>query len=81
LMGLPRFAPLRDMGTSAAPKKNCNCGSKYNFAVTDANKQVIENILSSLSNQDFLDMKRVLGLDELCYYVRKPGNKLELVCT
>lgn len=81
LLGLPRFGPLRNMTNSVTPKKGCNCGAKTNFLVSDENKQVMESILSSLTKQDFLDVKHVLGLDELCYYVRGATNKLELVCT
>jgi hypothetical protein len=79
---MTRFAPLKDVPLSTAPKKSCNCGSKQNFTTPDANKQVAENILSSLTTQDFLQIKSILGLNELCYYKRSTEkNQLELICT
>ena len=81
LLGLPRFNALRAMEQSTTPKKGCNCGARTNIVVSDTNKQIIEGILSSLTQNDFMDVKRVLALDELCYYVRGADNKLELVCT
>ena len=78
---LPKLKPLVDMQFSSAPKKACNCGGKTNFTTTDVNKQVTENLLSSLTQQDFLDIKNILGLSELCYYNRNHElNKLDMVC-
>jgi len=70
------------MEPSTSPKKSCNCGSAQNFTTPDANKQVTENIMSSLGQSDFQTIKQVLGLTELCYYQRNQTlNKLELICT
>jgi hypothetical protein len=78
---MPRFAGLVNTPLSTTPKKSCNCGSKQNITTPDVNKQVTENLLSSLSKEDFLQMKSILGLDELCYYTRNTvQNKLELIC-
>jgi hypothetical protein len=79
---VPKLAQIRDMELSTAPKKSCNCGGKQNFTTPDVNKQVSENILSSLNSSDFGQIKNALGLSELCYYRRNSSsNALELVCT
>jgi hypothetical protein len=78
---IPRFAPLLNAQASTAPKKSCNCGGRQNITTPDVNKQIAENILSSLSTDEFVKIKTVLGLSELCYYKRNTeSNKLELVC-
>lgn len=78
---MPRFAGLANTPLSTTPKKSCNCGAKQNITTPDATKQLAENLLSSLTKEDFLQMKSILELDELCYYNRNIAqNKLELVC-
>jgi len=78
---IPRFSQLQQASPSEAPKKSCNCGSKQNFTTPDANKQLAENILSSLTQEDFTKIKNVLNLEQLCYYNRDTAtNKLELTC-
>jgi len=76
---IPRLAQVTEMSLSESPKKSCNCGAKKNFTTPDVNKQVTESVLSSLSSSDFIDIKNVLGLTELCYYKREEG-KLSLIC-
>jgi hypothetical protein len=64
---------------STTPSKTCNCAKP--IRTPDINKQIIENTLSSLSTQDFQDVKAALELDELCYYSRnKDTRKLEMIC-
>ena len=78
---MPRLANLGEMSLSEAPKKSCNCGAKQNFTTPDPNKQVTENILSSLTDQDFQQIKSILSLTQLCYYKRNlERDKLELIC-
>ena len=78
---MPRFSGLLNTPLSTTPKKSCNCGSKQNITTPDVNKQITENLLSSLTKDDFLQMKSILELDELCYYSRNTThNKLELIC-
>jgi len=78
---MPKLAKLGNMTLSDAPKKSCNCGSKQNFTTPDANKQISESILSSLNEQDFLQIKNILELEQLCYYKRNlDSHKLELIC-
>ncbi len=78
---MPRFAPLAKAELSSSPKKGCNCGAKQNIVTPDVNKQIAEGILSSLTNEDFVQIKNILELSELCYYKRdKENNKLELIC-
>jgi hypothetical protein len=78
---MPKFWPLKDVPLSQAPKKSCNCGAKQNITTPDINKQTAENILNSLNDQDFLQIKSVLGLDQLCYYKRNTEtNRLDQIC-
>ena len=81
LIALPRFSQLNNATLSQAPKKSCNCGSKQNFTTPDVNKQIAENLLSSLTAEEFNTIKNVLGLSELCYYRRDPAtNTLGVNC-
>jgi hypothetical protein len=78
---IPRLNKLSTAEPSTAPKKSCNCGSKQNITTPDANKQLAENILSSLTDQDFIALKNALNLLQLCYYKRvQTTGKLEMVC-
>jgi len=78
---LPRLTAIRDMSASVAPKKSCNCGSRLNITTPDVNKQVAENVLSSLTQEEFLTIKTSLNLEQLCYYKRSAEtNSLELIC-
>jgi photosystem II stability/assembly factor-like uncharacterized protein len=78
---VPKLAQISQMELSTAPKKSCNCGGKRNITTPDVNKQVTENLLSSLGPTDFNSVKSVLGLSQLCYYRRNASsNALEQVC-
>jgi hypothetical protein len=76
---MPRFTPLTNTALSQSPKKSCNCGGKTNYVTPDGNKQIAENILSSLKSTDFQQIKSILGLNELCYY-KRVDSKLDLIC-
>jgi hypothetical protein len=76
---MPRFTPLTNKDLSQSPKKSCNCGGKVNYTTPDGNKQIAENILSSLKPSDFEQIKSILGLNELCYY-KRGQDKLEMIC-
>ena len=81
LLELPRFVSLKALEPSTSAKKSCNCGTKKNFTAPDLNKQLIEGVLSSLTLEDFGQIKDILGLSQLFYYKRSSeSNKLELVC-
>ena len=81
LLNLPKFATIKNLSPSAAPKKGCNCGHKKNVALPDNTKQIIENILTSLDGNDYTQIKNTLQLDELCVYRRNvTSNNLEMVC-
>lgn len=78
---IPKFGALTNASLSTAPKKACNCGRSANFVTPDSNQQTAESVLSSLTAADFLKVKSVLGLNQLCYYKRSADqNKLELIC-
>lgn len=78
---LPKFTLIQEMSASVAPKKSCNCGGRMNITTPDKNKQIAENILSSLNSQDFTVIKNTLDLQELCYYKRSSETgSLDLIC-
>lgn len=78
---VPALASLHALTLSKSPQKACNCGGAKNIVTPDTNKQVAEQILSSLSSEDFNKIKKTLSLDSLCYYRRNTEqNKLELIC-
>jgi hypothetical protein len=79
---LPRFSQIASMSSSTTPKKSCNCGGRVNVTTPDRNKQIAENLLTSLSPQDFTTIKNTLNLKELCYYKRSAEEgTLTLICT
>jgi hypothetical protein len=78
---VPALSPIAGLGLSTTPKKSCNCGARKQIVTPDTNKQIAEQILSSLNTEDFTKIKNVLNLDSLCYYKRNTEqNKLELIC-
>jgi hypothetical protein len=78
---MSKFNQLKDVQPSVTPKKSCNCGAKQNITTPDVNKQVAEAILSSLTEQDFLQIKEILQLTQLCHYKRDTSTgKLQLTC-
>jgi hypothetical protein len=76
---IPKFAGLQDE-PNRAMQSSCNC--KKNITVIDSNKkQTVEQVLNSLETSDFLTIKNILQLDELCYYKRNATTKaLDLIC-
>jgi len=78
---VPALAPIANLSLSTAPQKTCNCAANKKIVTADANKQLAEQILSSLTESDFIKIKNVLNLYVLCYYKRNTEqNKLELIC-
>jgi hypothetical protein len=87
---VPKLSPLLNspQASRETPTASGGCGCKRNnnTANTQASSQGLksyaENILSTLSTDDFIKIKNVLGLAEICYYTRNnQANQLELVCT
>jgi hypothetical protein len=80
---VPKLAPLLvDQQRQTSASKGCGCARKSSPAPSaQINSVNTENILSSLTNEDFLKIKNVLGLSELCYYTRNnPSGSLDLIC-
>jgi hypothetical protein len=78
---IPALAPIAGLQLSTTPQKTCNCAANKKIVTPDANKQLAEQILSSLTESDFSKIKNVLNLYVLCYYKRNTEqNKLELIC-
>lgn len=59
------------------PKKSCNCGASR--PPVQAARTGPEPSMDLLTQTDFIKIKSVLGVNELCYYNRDNG-KLALVC-
>ena len=87
-LNIPKLASLLPsqpgeiQATTAEPaKKSCNCGAAKPMAGAEPSKHVVESVLSSLESADFLQIKNILMLDQLCYYKRNTElDKLELTC-
>ena len=68
LLGLSSLAPLQYIAEKAkAAGKKCGCNVA---GIYKENKGAFELALGNLANGDHLVMKKVLGADQLCYYVR-----------
>jgi hypothetical protein len=80
---VPKLGPLLNQQQIQNPySKGCGC-KRNNSAPTNPPPSTanVENILSSLTSDDFLKIKNVLGLTELCYYTRNnPTGSLDLIC-
>ena len=77
----PQPLPTEQAGTEPV-KKPCACGGGKFPPLIEPPKQVVEDILSSLTPEDFLQIKNILSLDQLCYYKRNAAlDVLELFCT
>lgn len=76
---IPKFAGLQDTANQPA-QSSCNC--KKNITTIDSSKkQTVEQVLNSLETSDFLTIKNILQLDQLCYYKRNAATKaLDLIC-
>jgi hypothetical protein len=79
IKAIPKLAGLQD-APSQTPQPSCNC--KKNVTALDAQKkQTVEQALNSLEASDFLTIKNILQLDQLCYYKRNATTKaLDLIC-
>ena len=79
---VPRLAPLLNTTTTGRPQSSgCGCRKNSQQQISDSNRVQAENILSTLSNEDFIKIKNVLGVGELCYYTRNnPTSQLDLIC-
>jgi hypothetical protein len=77
---IPKLAKIANLPENAPPQKTCAC--KKNITIVDnSKKQVVEHVLNSLNKDDFLIIKNILQLDQLCYYKRSgESNSLELIC-
>ena len=81
---VPKLTPLLNQAQTGQNQTSASkgCGCKRNNASPATNAPNVENILSSLTSEDFLKIKNVLGLTELCYYTRSnPSGSLDLICT
>ena len=76
LMALSSMAPLQYVAAKAreASKKcGCNAAEVYN-----EHRGTFELALNNLGNGDHITMKRILNVDEICYYVKDSEGRLSL---
>lgn len=78
LMALASLAPLQHVAAKArAAAKSCGCNAAEVYREA---KPTFELALNNLAHGDHLTVKRVLNVDELCYYVRDSNGGLKLKC-
>ena len=78
LMSLASLAPLRSVGEEARIESaTCGCNAAKVYAKHSGS---FEAALGNLQNGDHLVMKRLLGLDQICYYIRHDGGSYKLKC-
>jgi hypothetical protein len=72
-MALGSLAPIKYVGEqAAATSRSCGCNAAE---VYQKNRPVFEAALQNLGLGDHLVVKRLLGVDRICYYVKdKAGN-------
>ena len=78
LLSLASLAPLQYVAAEAKKASatcGCNAGEVYRKY-----KGTFELALNNLGHGDHLTAKRVLNVDQLCYYVRENTGTLKLKC-
>ena len=77
-LSLPSFSQLNavaEQAREASKKCGCNASKVYN-----ANRHVFEMALTSLAAGDHLMLKRMLAVEQICFYVKSPTGGLQLKC-
>jgi hypothetical protein len=78
LLALSSLAPLAQIGEKAkAASATCNCNANKIYR---DHKGTFEAALGNLQNGDHIVMKKLLGLDQICYYTKLDGGSLNLKC-
>lgn len=78
ILALSSLSPLQEIGRQAAiASQSCGCNATKVF---NDNKVKFEMALNNLSNGDHITMKRILGVDQLCWQVRGANGLLKLKC-
>lgn len=78
LMALSSLAPLKSVAKEVQ-KETATCGCNA-AKVYQKYTGSFEAALGNLQNGDHLTVKRLLGIDDLCYYVRHDGGQMKLKC-
>ena len=78
LMSLNSLAPLQHIANKAQiAGKKCGCNASN---VYREHKADFELALNNLANGDHLVMKRILKVDQICYYTKIQTGALKLKC-
>jgi hypothetical protein len=78
LLSLSSLSPLKAVAEKAreeAKSCGCNAGKVYR-----ANEGVFNVALGNIQNGDHMIMKRLLGVDQICYYIKSEGSTYKLKC-
>ncbi len=78
LLSLASLAPLVAVAEKAkAASKSCGCNAAQ---VYNDNKGQFELALTNLGNGDHLIVKKILNIDQICYYTRGATGGLQIKC-
>ena len=80
LLGLSSFSPINQVARQAKEaviKGKCGCRAAPVYA---ANRGVFETALHSMKNGDHLTIKKIMNVDELCYYSKDSTGRYVLNC-
>lgn len=78
LLSLSSLSQLKYVADEArAESKTCGCNA---MKVYSKHTGTFEAAVGNLQNGDHLVMKRLLGIDQICYYIRHNGGQYKLKC-
>lgn len=78
LMALASLAPLQFVAQKAQEaSKQCGCNAAE---VYKEYRTTFEHALSNLQHGDHITLKKLLGVDQICYYVKDSTGGLKRKC-
>lgn len=75
LMNIPAFTGLKDLVYQLKNGCNCTKSDLYN-----SYRGVFERAVNSMTGDGVKKIKSVLGVDQVCYYIRNKNGVLEQRC-
>jgi len=81
LLEIPGLSPLKTVShqlARAGLKKCSACSSRNSNLYANARPQM-EAALANLTTEDYITMKKILGMDQVCYW-HKINGKLAVTC-
>ena len=80
LLALSSFIQINQVGNqikNAVARSKCNCSAGPIYA---QNRSVFETALNNLQYGDHLLVKNILGVEELCFYIKDSAGTFKLKC-